>query len=73
MRGGDLVLIGIGSDHGGFRLKEDIKQYLTEKGIEFRDFGTHSTDSVDYPTFPAWWPKRWPARSVTGIIIWEQA
>ncbi len=43
------MLIGIGSDHGGFRLKEDIKQYLTEKGIEFRDFGTHSTDSVDYP------------------------
>ncbi len=43
------MLVGIGSDHGGFRLKEDIKQYLTEKGIEFRDFGTHSTDSVDYP------------------------
>ncbi len=43
------MLVGIGSDHGGFRLKEDIKQFLTEKGIEFRDFGTHSTDSVDYP------------------------
>lgn len=43
------MLVGIGSDHGGFRMKEDIKQFLTEKGFEFRDFGTHSTDSVDYP------------------------
>ncbi|MDT8903739.1 ribose 5-phosphate isomerase B [Anaeroselena agilis] len=43
------MLVAIGSDHGGFRLKEDIKQYLTEKGIEFQDFGTHSTVSVDYP------------------------
>lgn len=43
------MFVGIGSDHGGFHLKEDIKQYLAEKGIEFHDFGTHSTDSVDYP------------------------
>ncbi|HMM20869.1 MAG TPA: ribose 5-phosphate isomerase B [Selenomonadales bacterium] len=43
------MLVGIGSDHGGFRLKEDIKQYLQEQGINFTDFGTCSTDSVDYP------------------------
>jgi len=43
------MLVAIGSDHGGFRLKEDIKQYLTEQGIDFKDFGTYSTDSVDYP------------------------
>lgn len=43
------MLVAIGSDHGGFRLKEDIKQYLTEQGIDFKDFGTSSTDSVDYP------------------------
>lgn len=42
-------MVGIGSDHGGFRLKEDIKALLTEKGVGYRDFGTHSTDSVDYP------------------------
>lgn len=45
------MLIAIGSDHGGFRLKEDIKEFLTEQGYEFRDFGTYSTDSVDYPDF----------------------
>jgi ribose 5-phosphate isomerase B len=43
------MLVGIGSDHGGFSLKEDIKQFLTEKGIEYQDFGTYSAESVDYP------------------------
>lgn len=44
-------MIGIGSDHGGFHLKEEIKKYLTENNIVFKDYGTHSTDSVDYPTY----------------------
>jgi len=43
------LLVAIGSDHGGFRLKEEIKQLLGEMNIQFRDFGTFSTDSVDYP------------------------
>lgn len=43
------MLIAIGSDHGGFRLKAEIKQFLEERKIPFRDFGTYSTDSVDYP------------------------
>jgi ribose 5-phosphate isomerase B len=44
--------IGIGSDHGGYRLKEDIKKYLEEKGIEYIDFGADSANiSVDYPKF----------------------
>lgn len=43
--------IGIGSDHGGFELKEYIKQYLEEEGVEYIDYGTNSTESVDYPDF----------------------
>lgn len=43
--------IAIGSDHAGFRHKELIKQRLAERGHEVRDFGTHSTEPVDYPTF----------------------
>jgi len=43
------VLVAIGSDHGGFRLKEEIKKYLTKNGVAFSDFGTDSTESVDYP------------------------
>lgn len=43
--------IGVGSDHGGFELKEKIKEHLTEKGIEVIDYGTYSEESVDYPDF----------------------
>ncbi len=43
--------IGIGSDHGGFELKESIKEYLKQEGIEYVDYGTNSTESVDYPDF----------------------
>jgi ribose 5-phosphate isomerase B len=43
--------IGIGSDHAGYRYKEEIKRFLTEQGHEVRDFGTDSEESVDYPTY----------------------
>ena len=42
-------MIAIGSDHGGFELKEEIKKYFDEKGIEYKDFGAYSKDRVDYP------------------------
>lgn len=41
--------IAIGSDHGGFLLKDEIMKHLKEKNIEFDDFGCFSTESVDYP------------------------
>lgn len=43
--------IGIASDHAGYELKEFIRQYLSEKGIDFIDFGTDSPASCDYPDF----------------------
>lgn len=42
-------IIALGSDHGGFHLKQEIINHLTEKGIEFKDFGSYTPDSVDYP------------------------
>ena len=42
--------IAIGADHGGYKLKKEIKKYLDEKQIEFVDFGTDSEERVDYPT-----------------------
>ncbi len=42
-------MIAIGSDHGGFELKEHIKKYLEENGVPVKDYGTYSEDSVDYP------------------------
>lgn len=43
--------IALGSDHGGFDLKEAIKERLSGKGVDFKDFGTLNSDSVDYPDF----------------------
>lgn len=43
--------IAIGCDHGGYELKEAMKQYIENKGAEVVDFGTYSTDSVDYPVY----------------------
>ena len=43
--------IALGADHGGFELKETVKQHLIEKGYEVIDCGTYSSDSVDYPVF----------------------
>jgi ribose 5-phosphate isomerase B len=43
--------IGIGSDHAGYRYKEEIKKYLAGLGHEVRDFGTDSEEPVDYPVF----------------------
>ena len=44
-------MIALGSDHGGFELKQTIIAYLEEKGIEYKDFGTYDTNSCDYPIF----------------------
>jgi ribose 5-phosphate isomerase B len=43
--------VAIGSDHAGFEYKEKIKALLTSLGHEVRDFGTFSTEPVDYPLF----------------------
>ena len=43
--------IAIGSDHAGFEYKEDLISFLEGRGFPFKDFGTHSKDSVDYPDF----------------------
>lgn len=43
--------IGIGSDHAGYTYKEAIKEFLAQTGHEVEDFGTNSTEAVDYPLF----------------------
>ena len=53
--------VAIGCDHGGFAVAEVLRAHLREQGIEMKDFGTHSTDSVDYPPIAAQ-----VARAVTG-------
>lgn len=43
------MAIALGSDHGGFELKNEIKKHLEDLGLAVQDFGTHTKDSVDYP------------------------
>lgn len=45
--------IAIGSDHAGFELKEELKQFIADAGHSVLDLGTDSTESVDYPDFSA--------------------
>lgn len=45
--------IAIGCDHGGFELKEAVREYLEQRSISYEDFGAYSTDSVDYAPIAA--------------------
>jgi len=57
------ITIAIASDHGGFEMKSFIKQKLINKGYEVADYGTNSTESVDYPDYAekvSWQRKRSP-------------
>ncbi len=44
-------MIAIGSDHGGFELKELVKAHLKERGLEYKDFGCPDRSSCDYPVY----------------------
>ena len=44
-------MIAIGSDHGGFGLKRDIIKHLEDRGLSYKDFGTYTDKSCDYPTY----------------------
>ncbi len=44
-------MLAIGSDHGGYMLKEELKRHLDDLGVPYRDFGTDTADSCDYPVF----------------------
>ena len=44
-------MIALAADHGGYELKEAIKSHLEVQGIEVTDYGTYSTESVDYPIY----------------------
>ena len=46
-----MLKIAVASDHGGFALKEKVKEHLVQRGFEVDDLGTHSEESVDYPAY----------------------
>lgn len=53
-------MIAIGSDHGGYALKQEIKKHLEERKTEYKDFGCYEETSCDYPVY---------AKEVTKAII----
>lgn len=44
-------MIAIGSDHGGYALKQEVIQYLESNGVAYKDYGCYDTSSCDYPDF----------------------
>ena len=44
-------MIALGCDHGGYNLICAIKKYLDKKGLEYKEYGTFSEESVDYPVY----------------------
>ena len=44
-------MIAIGCDHGGLNIKNAVIEYMKENGIEYKDFGCYTTESVDYPVY----------------------
>lgn len=47
----DTIRIGIGSDHAGFEYKEAVRDQLKKNGLSVKDFGTFTSESVDYPDY----------------------
>lgn len=62
-------MIYIGSDHGGFSLKEKIKNHLLSKNMELKDFGTHSLDSCDYPDIAQALSEAVASDDAVGILV----
>ncbi len=54
------MLVALGSDHGGFELKQEIIALLNSKGIEYKDYGCFDTKSCDYPEY---------ARAVGNAVV----
>ena len=46
-----MAMIALGCDHGGFALKQAVKKFLDEKGLEYKDYGTYTEESCDYPEY----------------------
>ena len=45
------MMIALGCDHGGFELMKEIIEFLDANGYEYKNFGTFTPDSVDYPVY----------------------
>jgi ribose 5-phosphate isomerase B len=62
--------VGLGADHGGFALKEDLKKFLHDEGHQVVDFGAYNTEPADYPDFAVLVARAVAARECTfGVMV----
>lgn len=45
------MIIALGSDHGGYELKQNIKEYLEQQGFSYKDYGSKDNTRTDYPIY----------------------
>lgn len=64
-----MIHLAIGADHVGYDLKEAVKDYLTERGLTFHDYGAHSRDRTDYPLFAQEVARALQAGTAAGGIL----
>jgi ribose 5-phosphate isomerase B len=65
-----VTTIALGADHAGFELKEALKGWLIERGLQVVDFGAHSAESVDYPDYAGQVAEAVAARKVErGVLV----
>ena len=64
-----MKTIGLCSDHAGFELKEYVRGWLEAKGWPYKDYGTYSTESCDYPDFAINWRKLSRQANVTRELL----
>jgi ribose 5-phosphate isomerase B len=65
-----VTTIALGADHAGFELKEALKSWLIEHGLQVVDFGAHSAESVDYPDYAGQVAEAVAARKVErGVLV----
>lgn len=48
---GELIMIALGCDHGGYGLMQEVIRHLEDRGLEYRNYGCYSEESVDYPVY----------------------
>ena len=60
MKKEEQTMVAIGSDHGGYGLKQEIMEHLKERGIEYKDYGCYDEKSCDYPVY---------AKAVANAIV----
>jgi ribose 5-phosphate isomerase B len=66
----EVFMIALGADHGGVELKEEIKKYLDENDIKYKDYGTFNTERTDYPIYAEKVAKAIQAKECeNGILI----